>query len=244
MRSSLRSPRLNATRSTPSRSANRRCAQRLGQDAGTAVVMDGRSPSPRSSRGFSTLCHRASSASGTGAMDNAWITPPTAHGFERGDVCFGGWSPMAAVVGGVRHPLPAAPRVNGGRYRGQGVGNRVSGVPRAGADAACRAPTKTEHRPIQKRTGPAPNIALFMRRRSAARGPRRSWRAGPRARPLEEVAKGDVPPLGGADPGEYAPALKRAMFGRGAPRPRPRRRILLTYTVVPSSLLPSAGPQR
>ena len=46
--------------------------------------------------------------------------------------------------------MPAAPRVNGERYRGRGAGDPVSGVPRADAGAACHAPTKTEHRPIQK----------------------------------------------------------------------------------------------
>ena len=34
----------------------RRCGRRLDQDAGTAVVMSDRPPSPRSSRGLSTLC--------------------------------------------------------------------------------------------------------------------------------------------------------------------------------------------
>ena len=70
---------------------------------------------------------------------------------------------MAAVVGGVRLPLPAGPRVNGERYRGQGVDDHASGE----------------------------------------------------ARPQEEMEKGDVPLLGGADPGESAPALKWAMFGHG-----------------------------
>ena len=94
-----------------------------------------------------------------------WTPPPgragcdSLHGFERGDVCLGGWSPMAAVVGGVLHPLPAAPWVNGERYRGQGKGN---------PPAACRVPRTHEDgtSPDSKRAGPArpaPNIALFMR---------------------------------------------------------------------------------
>ena len=62
--------------------------------------------------------------------------------------------------------------------------------------------------------GRAPNIALFMRRRSA----RHMVHGGPvgraKARPQEEIEKGDVLLLGGADPGEPAPALKRAMFGQ------------------------------
>ena len=71
--------------------------------------------------------------------------------------------------------------------------------------------------------GPAPNIALFMRRRSARHMVHDGPEGSGAARPQEEMEKGDVPLLGGADPGEPAPALKWAMFGHGDPRLWPRR---------------------
>ena len=92
-------------------------------------------------------CRRGSSCRKRAVSDGArqdrtspfhWGPPGRAgcaslHGFERGDVCLGGWSPMAAVVGG----FPQHLGVNGERYRGQGVDDPVSGVPRADAGAAC-----------------------------------------------------------------------------------------------------------
>ena len=74
----------------------------------------------------------------------AWI--------RRGDVCLGGWSPMAAVVGGVPHRLPAAPWGQQGAVPWTRRGRPRQR--RADAGAAFRAPTKTEHRPIQKASRP------------------------------------------------------------------------------------------
>ena len=258
--------------------------------------MNDRSPSPRSSRGLSTLCPPRLFGIGDRRHGQSVDNPASRSAIDPAGTGFnvaGGLRvAKGAVSDGTRHRrnialfigrllvVPDAPRcmdlkgamsvwaagrrwrrlsegfsiacprhlgVNGERYRGQGVGNPVSGVPRADAGAACRAPTKTEHRPIQKRAGPARPRAEHRPFHAATVGPVQDH-GGPvgraATRPQAEMEKGDVPLLGGADPGESAPALKWAMFGRGAPRPWARRRILLTYTVVPSSLLPSAGPQR
>ena len=67
-------------------------------------------------------------------------------------------------------------------------------------------------RPRQRRA-PRRTSPFFMRRRSA----RHMVHGGPAgraaARPRDEMEKGDVLLLGGADPGESVPALKWAMFG-------------------------------
>ena len=93
----------------------------------------------------------------------AWI--------RRGDVCLGGWSPMAAVVGGVLNRLPTAPWGQRGRYRGQGVSNPVSGVPRAAH------PRRRNIARFKRRAGPARGRAEHRPLHAAvspAHGPRRS----------------------------------------------------------------------
>jgi len=140
---------------------------------GTAANLDGARTSPNRLR-FASAC---------GSRPPFW--PCTSWFVVRLDL---GVAP-GSVVGGVRHPLPAAPRGQRGAVSWTRRGQPASGVPRTDAGAACHAPTKTEHRPIQKGEpaprDPAPNIALFMRRRSArhmvhggpvGRAPRRAHR--------------------------------------------------------------------
>ena len=181
------------------------------QDRGTAGVMNDRSPSPRSSRGLSTLCPPRLFGIGDRRHGQSVDNPasrsaidPAGDQFQcrRGSSCRKG-----AVSDGARHgqnialfigrllvvpmPVPRAAhprRLNIARFKSE--------------------PARAEHRP-------------FMRRRSA----RHMDHGGPvgraAARPQEEMEKGDVPLLGGADPGESAPALKWATFRHWGPSSRP-----------------------
>ena len=153
---------------------------------GTAIVMNDRSPWPRSSRGLSTLCPPRLFGIGDRRHGQSVDNPASRSAIDPAGDQF---QCRRGVFVSQRSSF---------RWRSTRTEHRPfhwAPPGRADAGAACRAPTKTEHRPIQKRAGPRRTSPFHAAAVGPAHGPRRSCGQG-RGAPAGRDGKGRCSAVG------------------------------------------------